>query len=112
MKTLAGSWKGMMTMGEQKVPITATYKITSGGSAIMETVFEGQPNEMVTLYHDDADKRLKLTHYCALGNQPQMALGKANKRGLSFEFDPSCGIDVKTVDHMHAMRLVRYWTSR
>ena len=53
MKQLVGSWEGTMDMGKGPEKIPAGYKLTSGGSAIVETVFEGTPNEMMTVYHDD-----------------------------------------------------------
>ena len=47
------------------------YEVTSAGTAIVETTFAGEPHEMKTVYYVDSG-RLKLTHYCAMGNQPHM----------------------------------------
>ena len=46
-----------------------------------------------------------MTHYCMLGNQPSLVLKKATDETLSFDFDPSCGIDASKEMHMHAMDL-------
>ena len=43
MKQLVGSWEGMMDMGDGPKMVTTNYKLTSGGSAIVETAFEGAP---------------------------------------------------------------------
>ena len=47
------------------------YRVTSGGSAVIETIFPGAQHEMVSVYTLD-NGRLVMTHYCAMGNQPFM----------------------------------------
>ena len=76
LKGLEGTWVQVAVessedemVAEAGTPVT--YRLTSGGSAVVETVFEGRPHEMVTVYYVD-NGRLKLTHYCAMGNQPHM----------------------------------------
>ena len=46
---------------------------TSGGKAVMETMFAGTSGEMVTMYFLEGDD-LALVHYCSAGNQPKMKL--------------------------------------
>lgn len=85
-KQLTGEWtgKGMMEGKEQEIRVI--YKVTSGGSAVVETIFPGTPHEMVTVIHPDGDALL-LTHYCMLGNQPHMkAMPKAGDNKVAFEF--------------------------
>ena len=66
--------------------IRVVYKVTSGGSAVVETIDPGAANEMVTVIHADG-KALALTHYCMLGNQPHMkAMPKAGDNKVAFEF--------------------------
>ena len=60
MKQLVGTWEGEMDMGKGPVKVTSNYKLTSNGSAIIETVFEGGPHEMVTVYHDDSHRQVTL----------------------------------------------------
>lgn len=71
------------SQGPQK--IMPSFKVTSGGSAIVETVFEGTPHEMVTVYHDNSDRQVTLTHYCMLPNQPKMILKHHSKNSLPFD---------------------------
>ena len=73
-KGLAGTWTGASAMG----PCTIAFKVTAGGSAVVETMFPGSEHEMLNVYHPDGDT-VRMTHYCAGGNQPQMQLSKAEK---------------------------------
>src|SRR5262245_55615930 len=66
MKTLVGTWTGKTDMGQGPMEITVKYRLLAGGSVLEERVFEGTPNEMITLYYDQGDK-LAGTHYCMLG---------------------------------------------
>lgn len=105
MKELVGSWEGTMDMGKGPERITASYKLTSGGSAIVETVFEGAPHEMITVYHDDHDNTLAMTHYCSLGNQPKMVLRGMEGNVLVFDLSKQADIDVAKDRHMHAVSI-------
>ncbi len=71
-KALAGEWVAAED-GEmaKKGDLVARYAVTAGGSAVVETIFPGQAQEMVTVYHADGPD-LVLTHYCMEGNQPRM----------------------------------------
>lgn len=100
MKTLVGTWSG----GAGKARTEVTYKLTGGGSALVETLDPGSDHEMVTVYFLDGD-RLTLTHYCAARNQPTMRLrpGKS-PNDLAFEF--VSGTNMKPSDvHMHRLKL-------
>ncbi len=118
MKGLVGSWEGTMDMGKGPEQITASYKLTSGGSAIVETVFEGAPHEMVTVYHDDQKRRLSMTHYCMLGNQPKMVLKGMESNELTFDLSEDADIDVTKETHMHGVtikfdgkdKMTQHWT--
>ena len=102
MKSLVGTWKGTVDMGQGPMPMTVEYRLVSGGSVIEEKLFAGTPREMVTMYHDRNGK-LALTHYCMLANQPGMSLKSSDPKKLSFDFDPACGIDAKSAMHMHSL---------
>jgi hypothetical protein len=104
-KQLVGSWEGTMDMGKGPEKITASYRLTSGGSALVETVFEGADHEMVTVYHDNANRQLQLTHYCMLGNQPKMVLKGTKNNELTFDLSEDADIDVAHETHMHAVRI-------
>jgi hypothetical protein len=84
LKALEGDWVGVASP-EVEAPPRVSYRATAGGSALVETIFEGSPHEMKTVYHlDGAD--LVLTHYCVLGNQPHMrALPTSDANSITFE---------------------------
>ena len=56
MKTLVGTWAGKADMGQGPIDMTVKYRLLAGGSVLEERVFEGTPNEMVTMYYDKAGK--------------------------------------------------------
>src|SRR5262245_17392727 len=60
-KQLAGEWQGTGD-GAHGKDMKVKYQVTSGGSAVVETVFPGTDHEMVTVIHPDGDDLL-LTHY-------------------------------------------------
>ncbi len=105
MKQLAGNWEGTVDMGKGYQKIKANYRVTSAGSALIETIFEGTPNEMVTIYHDDKNSRLSLTHFCGLNNQPKMVLIGAKENALEFDLAPDAAVDAAREPHMHALTL-------
>src|SRR5207249_3172213 len=70
MKGLAGTWVASGNDAEMK-DAQVVYRVTAGGSAVMETIMPGTDHEMVSLCTLDGDK-IVLTHYCVLGNQPHM----------------------------------------
>jgi hypothetical protein len=81
-KQLAGEWTAKGPHGEMRI----VYKVTSGGSAVMETIDPGTDHEMVSVIHADGPALL-LTHYCMLGNQPHMkAMPKPGDNKVAFEF--------------------------
>ncbi len=104
MKTLVGAWEGKTDIGQGPIDMRVTYRLLAAGSVVEERVFAGTPNEMVTMYFDK-DGQLALTHYCMLGNRPQMVLKKADANTLQFDFDKSCGIDPKKESHMHSLKI-------
>jgi len=103
MKQLAGHWEGTIEIGKGPEKIKASYQVTSAGSALIETIFEGTPNEMVTIYHDDKNRKLSLTHYCGLNNRPKMVLIGSSENTLEFDLARDAPIDAAHEPHMHAL---------
>lgn len=97
---LEGTWTGKSGDAD----VTITYKVTSGGSAVLETIQSACCGEMITVYHLDKGQ-LVLTHYCALGNQPHMAgrTGDADDV-IVFECTEGSTLDAEKTMHMHAAR--------
>jgi len=106
LKGLAGTWEGTGAE-EMPGPVTLQYRVTGGGSAVVETLFPGTPHEMVTVYHMDGGD-LVMTHYCAAGNQPRMKLDKAASKGdeLHFMFAGGSNVDPDKGMYMHDVKLV------
>ncbi len=105
MKQLIGEWEGSMDMGKGPMKFKTTYRLTSGGSAIVETAFAGMPHEMTTIYHDNSKRQLTMIHYCAEQNQPRMNLISADTRRIAMELSADSDIDVAHEKHMHAITI-------
>lgn len=105
LKTLVGTWTGTVPGMEdgKPMPVTVTYELTAGGSAIAEREFVGTPKEMLTVYYPE-NNSVGMTHYCMLGNQPHMHLKSDSGNTLSFEMPGKTGMMSKT-PHMHALKL-------
>ena len=104
LKGLAGEWRGTEGEKGKGMEMTVLYKTTSHGSAVVETLFPGTDHEMITVFHLEGD-RLVLTHYCAIGNQPKMALSKkATADHLVFDFIGGSNVNPKDDLHMHSAR--------
>jgi hypothetical protein len=85
-KQLAGEWVGTMNHGGKDHEIRVVYKVTAGGSAVVETIDPGSAHEIVTVIHPDGNSLL-LTHYCMLGNQPHMkATPMSGDNKIAFAF--------------------------
>jgi hypothetical protein len=101
MKKLAGTWVAAGPDGKPTDQVVSVVKVTAGGSAVHETLFPGQPHEMLSVYHrDGAD--LVMTHYCMLGNQPRMkADPNSPSNQIIFRFAGGTNLDVAKDKHMH-----------
>jgi hypothetical protein len=105
MKQLAGAWEGTSDMGKEGEKVRVEYRLTSGGSAVVETLSPGSAEEMVSVYHDRKGK-LAMTHYCTLRNQPRMTLAKADAQTIELVFARKGNdIDPAKEKHMHAVRI-------
>jgi hypothetical protein len=104
-KQLAGDWVGKAhgSDGKDIHDATVSYKVTSAGSTVVETIGPGTPHEMVTVINKDGDD-LSLTHYCAMGNQPHMkAPGKGENEKVAFAFTSGGNMKSDKEAHMHAV---------
>ena len=101
-KALSGDWEVAPSAGaHDHGPMSGavSYKVTAGGSAVLETLFGGSEHEMVTLYYIDGDA-LVLTHYCMLGNRPHM-LAQPQTEPNKLTFKCADGDKIEAEDHMH-----------
>ena len=79
----------------------------------------GMPHEMVSVYHDDKNKKLTMTHYCALANQPKLVLTELDNNKMSMDLSSDSDIDVAHEMHIHSFtvefegpdKMTQQWTS-
>ena len=118
MKGLVGIWEGTSNMSKEGERVRVEYRLSSGGSSVVETLFPGTAHEMVSVYFDNKGQ-LTMTHYCALRNQPTMKLQKADARNLDFMFAGGTNIDSKKDAYMRSLtitfvdqdHIIEKWTS-
>lgn len=104
--SLEGTWTAKGEHDGQTMESETQFHATGAGTTMMETLFKGQPHEMVSMYHVDGG-RLMHTHYCAAGNQPRMiALPGGAKGEIAFEFSDATNMPSPNATHMHRMRMV------
>ncbi len=100
--TLTGNWEGKFPDGRSH---TISYRLTAGGSVLVETWTLGPNRESMTLYSVDGNQ-LIATHYCPQGNQPRLRLMQGDNAGkLSFKFLDGTNLQVKGKSHQHAFWL-------
>ena len=98
-KTLEGDWVGTREGGGP--PVAVSYRVTAAGSTVIKTYSPGKASEMVTVYHMNGDD-LMLTHYCVLGNQPQMKFETSTRSGeIRFAFAGGTNFDPEVDAHAH-----------
>jgi hypothetical protein len=99
LKGLAGQWQAKDPSGKQQQIVT--WKVISGGSAVMESM---QEESMVTMYHVD-NSRLMLTHYCAAQNQPRMQ-AQVSDDGKTFTYDFLDATNLASPNDGHMRKMV------
>ena len=104
LKGLAGVWQGSEVKGDKEEKIDVEYQVVSNGSAVMEKLFPGTPHEMVTVYYDKKGKPA-MTHYCAVGNRPQMDMVSSDETQMKFDLAGSSDIDAAQEAHMHTLTI-------
>ncbi len=98
-KNMPGTWEGSSVEG----PVKVTFKVTSGGSAVMSEILGKE--DMISMFHMDND-RLLLTHYCAVGNQPRMqAAVSSNGKVITFTYVDATNLATPDSAHMQQMIL-------
>jgi hypothetical protein len=102
LKSLAGTWSANMMTPDGNATMVE-YRVTAGGSTVMETMFVGAPEEMINMYTVDGDA-LVATHYCSGQNQPVLKLNaeKSTADELVFDFVKVTGKNTKAyIDGVH-----------
>jgi hypothetical protein len=117
LSNLVGDWKGT---GPDGKAVTVTYRLTSHGSALTETIQPEAGPVMTTMYHQ-AGKDFMMEHYCALNNQPRMKTKsyKAGDKTMAFSFVDATNLKSPKDMHMHQLtleftdqdHLIQRWTA-
>jgi len=88
--SLVGEWKGV----QDKTEIKLIYTLIGNGSALMEESRPGTEAPMFTMLTVDGD-HLIATHYCSMGNQPQMmtkTIADPSPKSLTFSLSHVYGL--------------------
>jgi hypothetical protein len=101
---LAGTWVSTAPSKPNVKPMTTVFKVTSGQSAVVETMGPGTAYEMVNVYTRDGEGAT-VTHYCAMGNQPRMKLVSAENGVLKFECVDGGNIKSRNDSHMDSLEI-------
>ncbi len=100
-KKLVGDWVELDEDGVPTDKVVSSYRLTAGGTAVLDIEFGGTDHEMLTVYHQDGDD-LVLTHYCVLGNQPHMRAEPGTGRDkLVFNCVGGTNLNCAIDKHMH-----------
>lgn len=89
LQALAGNWRGRRPDGRE---IGVSYRLSAGGTVLVETWALGPGRESLTLYHMDG-VALVASHYCPQGNQPRLAMVRAAGNRMDFAFRDATGLD-------------------
>ncbi len=116
LKALAGTWVSEKP-GQDGKPMTTIFKVTSGGTAVEETLFAGSDHEMIDMYTVE-DGKVVLTHYCMMDNQPRMQLTSSENGTMKFEFVSGGNMKSRDESHMDSVdlkidgdKLTEKWTN-
>lgn len=104
LKSLAGKWHLAGADRKADAPADFEFKVSSGGSAIVETMFPGTPKEMTNVYTLDGNDVL-VTHYCAAGNAPRMKLTHNENGTMTFDFVDATNLPDKNKMYMGKLEL-------
>lgn len=84
--------------------VALDVRLSSAGSAVIETMFPGQPHEMTNIYTLNGAE-VVVTHYCAGGNQPRLTAASASGDKVAFALRDATGVDPATGNYMGALTI-------
>ncbi len=100
---LEGEWILLDENGGETDVVGSSFRLTSGGSALVELMFPNSPDghEMLNMYHADGE-RVLMTHYCAAGNQPRLEVRATDDENrLELRFDSITNLSSPKGHYMH-----------
>jgi hypothetical protein len=102
-KTLPGTWEHKAADGRT---VQVTFKVVSGGSAVMSEILGEGPEDMISMFHLDGPNKLLMTHYCGAGNQPRMqASVSPDGKTITFNYFDATNLSAPDAGHMQKMVL-------
>ncbi len=109
LKGLAGKWQGTFEWsGDRSGSGSATvdYYLTGNSSAVVENLAYEKAPVMTSVYHLDGNS-LRMTHYCAAGNQPRLKAASFDKdeKTIQFEFVDSTNLAIPEAPHVNQVQL-------
>jgi hypothetical protein len=94
MKQLAGNCEGEGDFGKGIEKLKASCRLNSANSKILDAFHMGIPHKMFSAYQDDKNKNLMMIHYCAVANQPKLALTGMGENKMTMDISSDSDIDV------------------
>jgi hypothetical protein len=108
LKQLEGTWRGEGgTLGGDSNSVVHEFRVTAGGSVVME-IMDPEGEREINMYHVDGTD-VVMTHYCGGGSQPRLKLDhtKASSEVMPFTYFDATNLENPAADrHIHASRLV------
>ncbi len=105
LKTLTGEWYlvGGNRLGQEIEPDLGnpfiTFELSPSGHYVIEKMLVDRPNEMMTIYYMDRG-RLRMDHYCSLGNQPPMLPLPRDAHDIQFDLTVVGNLDDPNTLHI------------
>ena len=109
LKSLVGGWNGTYEWTGARTgagPISAVYRLTGNGSALVEDlIMEGTP-VMMSVYHLDG-ANLRITHFCGAQNQPRLKAERIDLAHGIIDFGFTDITNLRTADagHVHGLEI-------
>ncbi len=102
-KNMPGNWEGKTPDGH---PLQVTFKVVSGGSAVMSEIVGHGAEDMISMFNMDGPGKLLMTHYCGVGNQPRMqASVSPDGKIITFAYIDATNLAAPDTGHMQNMVL-------
>jgi len=109
LKSLVGDWNGTYEWTGARTgagPISAIYRLTGSGSALVEDlIMEGTP-VMMSVYHLDG-ANLRITHFCGAQNQPRLKAERIHLAHGTIDFGFVDVTNLRSPDagHVHGLEM-------
>jgi hypothetical protein len=110
LKGLVGRWRGTYTWSGARTgsgEVAVSYSLSGHGTAVVENVsMDSSDTSMTSVYHLDHG-RLRMTHFCAAGNQPRLKASarQPERNAVTFELVDVTNLRTPDAGHVHAARL-------